>query len=36
VLRSLRELVAATDVPVNADFESGFGATPDEVADSVS
>ncbi len=36
VLQSLRELVAATDVPVNADFESGFGATPDEVADSVS
>jgi 2-methylisocitrate lyase-like PEP mutase family enzyme len=36
VICSLRELVAATDVPLNADFESGFGASPAEVADSVS
>ncbi|WP_050452815.1 isocitrate lyase/PEP mutase family protein, partial [Candidatus Burkholderia verschuerenii] len=35
VLAHLREIVAATDLPVNADFESGFGATPDEVAHSV-
>ena len=27
--------VEATDLPVNADFESGFGSTPDEVAHSV-
>ncbi|MBW8760259.1 MAG: isocitrate lyase/phosphoenolpyruvate mutase family protein [Burkholderiales bacterium] len=35
VLAHLREIVAATDLPVNADFESGYGATPKEVADSV-
>jgi 2-methylisocitrate lyase-like PEP mutase family enzyme len=35
VLAHLREIVAATDLPVNADFESGFGANPDEVALSV-
>jgi 2-methylisocitrate lyase-like PEP mutase family enzyme len=35
VLAHLREIVEATDLPVNADFESGFGATPDEVAQSV-
>ena len=35
VLAHLREMVGATDLPVNADFESGFGATPDEVARSV-
>lgn len=35
VLAHLREIVAATDLPVNADFESGFGATPAEVAESV-
>jgi 2-methylisocitrate lyase-like PEP mutase family enzyme len=35
VLDHLRELVAATDLPVNADFESGYGATPGDVADSV-
>lgn len=27
-LEHLAELVAATDVPVNADFESGFAADP--------
>ncbi|WP_044043255.1 isocitrate lyase/PEP mutase family protein [Caballeronia insecticola] len=35
VLAHLREIVGATDLPVNADFESGFGATPDDVAQSV-
>ncbi|MDR5822894.1 MULTISPECIES: isocitrate lyase/phosphoenolpyruvate mutase family protein [unclassified Caballeronia] len=35
VLAHLREIVAATDLPVNADFESGFGATSAEVAESV-
>lgn len=35
VLAHLRTLVDATDLPVNADFESGFGSTPDEVAQSV-
>jgi len=35
VLAHLRELVAATDLPVNADFESGFGADAAAVADSV-
>ena len=34
-LAHLRELVAATDVPVNADFENGFGTDPGTVADSV-
>lgn len=35
ILTHLTSLVAATDLPVNADFENGFGATPDEVAQSV-
>ena len=34
-LAHLHELVAATDVPLNADFESGFAADPQGVADSV-
>ena len=34
-LAHLAQLVAATDVPVNADFESGFAADPAGVADSV-
>jgi 2-methylisocitrate lyase-like PEP mutase family enzyme len=34
-LAHLAELVAGTDVPINADFENGFGADPDGVADSV-
>ncbi len=34
-LEHLRELVAGTDVPVNADFENGFGVDPHGVADSV-
>jgi 2-methylisocitrate lyase-like PEP mutase family enzyme len=35
VLAHLRDIVDATDLPVNADFESGFGSTPEEVAQSV-
>ena len=35
VLAHLQTIVAATDVPVNADFESGFGQTASEVAESV-
>lgn len=34
-LSHLAQLVAATDVPLNADFESGFGADPTGVAQSV-
>ena len=34
-LEHLRELVAGTDVPVNADFENGFGVDPLGVASSV-
>ncbi len=34
-LAHLRELVAATDLPVNADFENGFGADAAAVAESV-
>ena len=35
VLAHLAELVAATDVPINADFESGFASDPAGVAESV-
>ncbi|NKJ51018.1 2-methylisocitrate lyase [Burkholderia sp. SG-MS1] len=35
VLAHLREIVEATDLPVNADFENGFGRDPAEVAESV-
>ncbi|AET94813.1 conserved hypothetical protein (plasmid) [Burkholderia sp. YI23] len=35
VLAHLRAMVEATDLPVNADFESGFGASPEDVAQSV-
>jgi 2-methylisocitrate lyase-like PEP mutase family enzyme len=35
VLAHLREIVAATDVPVNADFEGGYADDPDGVAESV-
>ncbi len=34
-LAHLHELVAATDVPINADFENGFGADAAAVEDSV-
>jgi 2-methylisocitrate lyase-like PEP mutase family enzyme len=35
VLEHLHEMVAATDLPLNADFESGFAPDPQGVADSV-
>jgi 2-methylisocitrate lyase-like PEP mutase family enzyme len=35
VLTHLAELVAATDLPINADFENGFGADPAGVLESV-
>src|SRR4051794_8680584 len=34
-LAHIRELVAVTDVPMNADFENGYAHEPDGVADSV-
>src|SRR5947209_15405760 len=33
VLAHLRELVAATDLPVNADYEHGYADAPEEVGD---
>ena len=35
MLRHIRELVEATDVPVNADFENGYADAPEGVAQSV-
>ena len=35
VLAHYRELAAATDIPLNADFENGFADDPAGVADSV-
>ena len=35
MLAHIRELVEATDVPVNADFENGYADGPDGVAESV-
>jgi 2-methylisocitrate lyase-like PEP mutase family enzyme len=35
VLEHLRALCAATDVPVNADFEGGFAHEPDKIAENV-
>ncbi len=35
ILDHLRTMVDATDLPVNADFENGFGEDPASVADSV-
>lgn len=35
ILAHLRAIVEATDLPVNADFENGFGRDPEEVAESV-
>jgi len=35
-IEHLRQLCAATDLPVNADFENGFADTPEGVAESVS
>lgn len=34
-LAHLRNMVEATDLPINADFESGFAETPEGVAESV-
>src|SRR3954470_19242374 len=34
-LAHIAEMVAAVDLPVNADFASGYGTTPSDVADSV-
>jgi 2-methylisocitrate lyase-like PEP mutase family enzyme len=35
VLEHVAEIVAATDLPVNADFQSGYAADPDGVGESV-
>ena len=35
MLAHIREIVAATDVPVNADFEAGYAPDPAGVAESV-
>ncbi|MGA8893143.1 MAG: isocitrate lyase/phosphoenolpyruvate mutase family protein [Anaeromyxobacteraceae bacterium] len=35
VLAHVQELAASIEVPLNADFESGFGASPEAVAESV-
>jgi 2-methylisocitrate lyase-like PEP mutase family enzyme len=35
ILAHLAKMVEATDLPVNADFENGFGSSPDQVAQSV-
>jgi 2-methylisocitrate lyase-like PEP mutase family enzyme len=35
VIAHLHEIAEATDVPLNADFESGFGSSPADVAESV-
>ena len=35
VLDHYRELAAATDVPLNADFENGYAHDPDKVAENV-
>src|SRR5437763_13025470 len=35
MLAHIREIVEATDLPVNADFENGIGHEPEDVAGSV-
>ena len=35
ILTNVAEIVAAVDIPVSADFSSGYGAQPTDVADSV-
>ena len=35
VLQHVRDMVSATSLPVNADFQAGYGSTPEEVAESV-
>jgi 2-methylisocitrate lyase-like PEP mutase family enzyme len=36
MLAHIRDVVEATDIPVNADFENGFAHKPEEVAENVS
>src|SRR6266478_5606179 len=35
MIAHIRELVEATDIPVNADFENGYADDPEDVAESV-
>jgi len=35
MLEHIAEVVAATDLPVNADFQAGYGNKPEEIAESV-
>jgi 2-methylisocitrate lyase-like PEP mutase family enzyme len=35
MLDHIAELVAATDLPINVDFQAGYGNTPEDVAESV-
>src|SRR6476660_550863 len=35
VLAHLADIVSATSLPVNADFQAGYGSSSDEVAESV-
>src|SRR5260370_17134371 len=35
MLEHIREIVEATDIPVNADYENGYADGPDEVAENV-
>src|SRR5689334_428905 len=35
MLAHIRDVVTATALPVNADFQAGYGDTPDEVASNV-
>src|ERR1041385_5251551 len=35
VVRHVAEIAGATDLPVNVDFQDGYGTTPEEVAESV-
>lgn len=35
VVDNIREIVEATELPVNADFQDGYGPTPDAVAENV-
>src|ERR1700758_5255097 len=34
MVEHIEELVAATDLPVNADFQAGYGDRPEDVAES--
>ncbi|HEX8897509.1 MAG TPA: isocitrate lyase/phosphoenolpyruvate mutase family protein [Chthoniobacterales bacterium] len=36
MLAHIREIVEATELPVNADFENGYGDKPEEVAENIS